>query len=267
MSNSTEWQRLVEIMERLRGEKGCPWDREQTHTSLRPCLLEEAYEVLEAIDENSPVHLREELGDLLLQVVFHAQIAEEQDEFTLGDVLSELNAKLIRRHPHVFGEKEVDGVKGVLAKWEQIKTEEKKEKPASLLDGVPSTFPALMRAEKIQTKAVQAGFDWPEITGPLAKVKEEADELVKAWRLREQEGSNVAAIRQQEEEFGDLLFSLVNLARFLKIEPELALQRTCDKFYHRFCLMEEQAAARGESLANLTLAQLDVLWEESKRQP
>ncbi|NLW57055.1 MAG: nucleoside triphosphate pyrophosphohydrolase [Firmicutes bacterium] len=266
MSSSSELQRLVEIMQRLRGENGCPWDREQTHLSLRPYLLEEAYEVLEAIEENSPAHLREELGDLLLQVVFHAQIAEEQGEFTLADVLSELNAKLIRRHPHVFGGQEVAGVKGALANWEQIKTAEKEEKPASLLDGIPNTFPALMRAEKLQRKAAGVGFDWPEIAGPLAKVKEETEELVKVWHQQEQEGPSAQTARQLEEEFGDLLFSLVNLARFLKLNPELALKRTCDKFYNRFCRMEELAAAHGESLAGLTLAQLDALWEESKQQ-
>ena len=209
MNSSTELQRLVEIMQKLRGEDGCPWDREQTHASLRPYLLEEAYEVLEAIEENSPAHLREELGDLLLQVVFHAQIAEEQGKFTLDEVLHELNAKLIRRHPHVFGGQEVDGVKEALANWEEIKTAEKEEKPASLLDGIPKTFPALLRAEKIQKKAVRVGFDWPEITGPLAKVKEEAEELVKAWRRQEEEGPNAKNKRQLEEEFGDLLFSLV----------------------------------------------------------
>jgi len=228
--------------------------------------VEEAYEVLEAIEEESPAHLREELGDLLLQVVFHAEIAEEQGEFTLADVLSELNAKLIRRHPHVFGGQEVEGVKEVLANWEAIKTAEKGEKPVSLLDGIPKTFPALLRAEKLQKKAVKVGFDWPEITGPLDKVKEETEELVKAWRRHEQEGPTVQSARQLEEEFGDLLFSLVNLARFLKVNPELALQRTCDKFYARFRRMEELAAAHGESLAGMTLAQLDALWEESKEQ-
>ena len=265
MSSGKELHRLEEIMKQLRSENGCPWDREQTHLSLRPYLLEEAYEVLEAIEEDSTEHLLEELGDLLLQVVFHAQIAAEESRFTLTDVLKELNAKLIRRHPHVFAGKEVGGVKEVLVNWEEIKAAEHEEKPACVLDGIPASLPALMRAEKMQVKAACLGFDWGEISGPLAKVKEEAEELATAWRLWRKEGQAQEQGRQIEEEFGDLLFSLVNLARFLGIRPELALNRTSDKFYQRFRRMEESAAARGESLHRLTLAQMDELWEESKK--
>lgn len=265
MSSSHEIKKLEEIMEHLRGENGCPWDREQTPISLKPCLLEEAYEVLEAIDEGSPEHLREELGDLLLQVVFHAQIAKERGQFTLADVIRELNEKMIRRHPHVFASTEVQGVKDVLKNWEEIKATEKEEIPVSALDGIPVTLPALMRAEKIQSKASHLGFDWDEISGPLEKVKEEAEELVEARTLYEQKNKDERLYCKMEEEFGDLLFSLVNLARFLDIRPEIALNRTVDKFYDRFRKMEANAAAHGEALEDLTLTQMDELWEESKR--
>ncbi len=264
MSSSHELKKLEEIMEHLRGENGCPWDREQTPISLRPYLLEEAYEVLEAIDEGSPEHLREELGDLLLQVVFHTQIAKEREQFTLVDVIRELNEKLIRRHPHVFASTEVEGVKDVLKNWEKIKAAEKEEKPISALDGIPVNLPALMRAEKIQIKASHLGFDWDEINGPLQKVKEEAEELVEARMAYEQKNKDESLYRKMEEEFGDLLFSLVNLARFLGARPEIALNRSVDKFYDRFRKMEQSAAAHGEVLADLTLTQMDELWEKSK---
>nr|WP_269206201.1 nucleoside triphosphate pyrophosphohydrolase [Capillibacterium thermochitinicola] len=253
---------MEEIMRTLRSERGCPWDRKQTHRSLRPYLLEEAYEVLEALEEESPAHLREELGDLLLQVVFHAQLAAESGHFTLADVLADLNAKLIRRHPHVFDNQEVTGAEAAVANWEAIKAREKETEPCSALSGVPTTFPALMRAEKVQAKAARVGFDWPEVRGPLAKIKEEAEELVAVW---EAGVKSEADQRRLEEEFGDLLFSLVNLARFLKIRPELALLRSTEKFVRRFRCLEERAAARGQDLSALTLEEMDQLWEEEKK--
>ncbi|HHT06771.1 MAG TPA: nucleoside triphosphate pyrophosphohydrolase [Hydrogenispora sp.] len=262
MSSGQELERLEEIMRTLRSDRGCPWDREQTHRSLRPYLLEEAYEVLEALEEESPAHLREELGDLLLQVVFHAQLAAESGLFTLADVLAELNAKLLRRHPHVFATPEETGAEAAVANWEEIKAREKAEVPCSALSGVPTTFPALMRAEKVQTKAARVGFDWSEVRGPLAKVKEEAEELVAVW---EAGVKSEADQRKLEEEFGDLLFSLVNLARFLKIRPELALLRSTDKFVRRFRYIEERAAAQGQELSTLTLEEMDQLWEEEKK--
>ena len=261
MRSGEELERLEEIMRTLRSEKGCPWDRKQTHRTLRTSLLEEAYEVLEAIEEDSPEHLREELGDLLLQIVFHAQLAAEKGRFTLADVLADLNAKLIRRHPHVFAGQEVSGVEGVITNWERIKAEEKRDERPSALSGVPTTLPALMRAEKVQAKAARVGFDWPNIKGPLAKVQEETEELVAAWEAGTKDEETQ---RQLEEEFGDLLFSLVNLARFLKIRPELALLRSTDKFVRRFRRLEEKAAAKGEKLTDLTLAEMDALWEEEK---
>lgn len=262
MSSGQELERLIEIMRTLRSDHGCPWDRKQTPRTLRPYLLEEAYEVLEALEEESPVHLREELGDLLLQVVFHAQLAEEAGEFCLKDVLADLNAKLIRRHPHVFAGLEVSGAEGVVANWEQIKAGEKGAAPPSALSGVPTTFPALMRAEKVQTKAARVGFDWPEVRGPLAKVIEEAEELVEAWEtgVKSEEDQ-----RKLEEEYGDLLFSLVNLARFLKIRPELALLRSTKKFVRRFQRLEERAIAQGQELSAMTLEEMDALWEEEKK--
>lgn len=263
LRSGQELERLEEIMRTLRSEHGCPWDRRQTHRSLRPYLLEEAYEVLEALEEESPAHLREELGDLLLQVVFHAQLAAEAGQFTLADVLADLNAKLIRRHPHVFAAQEGGGTEAAVANWEAIKAQEKGEVPSSVLAGVPTTFPALMRAEKVQAKAAQVGFDWPEVRGPLAKVKEEADELVAVW----ENGVNSAADQQRlEEEFGDLLFSLVNLARFLKIRPELALLRSTDKFVRRFRRLEERVTEQGRTLSALTLEEMDAIWEEEKKE-
>lgn len=254
-------------MERLRGEEGCPWDRKQTHTSLRPYLLEETYEVLEAIDEGSAAALREELGDLLLQVVFHAQIARENNRFSLAEVIAGINEKLIRRHPHVFAGVKVDGVSGVLKKWDQIKAEEKEEAPSSALDGIPAHFPALLRAGKMQEKASRLGFDWPDFKGPLAKISEESKEFHQAWnawRKARSEEEKEEKRREMEEEYGDILFALVNLGRFLEIQPEVALQQSTGKFYRRFRAMEEAAVRQGLDLREMTLEEMDQLWEERK---
>jgi tetrapyrrole methylase family protein/MazG family protein len=254
----------------LRGEKGCPWDKEQTHQSLRPYLIEESYEVIEAIDLNDPAKIREELGDLLLQVVFHAQLAEEAGTFTYADVVDGICEKMIRRHPHVFGEVKVDGVAGVLDNWQKIKAKEKGEQPEtkthSLLKGIPPGIPALQRAEKVQSRATKVGFDWPSIDGPLDKVREELDELLEVWRNDPEAARWTPDQRQDrlEEEFGDLLFALVNVGRFLHLHPELALNRTVDKFVRRFKQMEQLAQADGKALQEMDLQAMDKLWEQVK---
>src|SRR5690554_2428113 len=210
-------QRLLNIMEKLRSPEGCPWDREQTHQSLKRYLIEEAYEVLEAVDSDDPEMLADELGDVLLQVVFHAQIGKELGTFTIDDVIDAICNKLVRRHPHVFADTEAETVGDVIRNWEAIKkTQKQGESRTSILDGVPKEFPALMRAEKIQKKAAKVGFEWDNIDGAFAKLQEELQELSLAL-----EGSNQDHIT---DEFGDVLFALVNVARYAKVDPELALQ-------------------------------------------
>lgn len=252
-------ERLAGIMARLRGEEGCPWDREQTHQSLRPYLLEEAYEVLDALDQGDADKLREELGDLLLQVVFHAQIAAEAGSFDLALVARTIADKLVRRHPHVFGGLAVDGVAGVLANWEKIKGQEYAGERTSVLSGVPAALPALMQAQKLQAKAAKVGFDWPDLPGVLAKVEEEWRELQEARLAPDNERH--ARLR---EELGDLLFAVVNVARFFDLDAEDALRQTSAKFQRRFRHVEEAAAARGRELCGMSLAEMDELWEEAK---
>jgi len=249
---------LVEIMARLRGEGGCPWDREQTPETIKPYLIEETYEVLEAIDEQDPEKLKEELGDLMLQVVFHARMAEETGAFAIGDVLAAINDKLVRRHPHVFGDRKAETAQEVLFNWEQIKqTERRREKgQASLLDGVPREMPALLRAHRLQEKASRVGFDWKEAQEVFRKVEEELAELRAAM-----EGQ---AADRVEAELGDLLFALVNLSRFLAVNPEEALRKTIARFIARFRYIEEELARRGRSLRQATLEEMDALWAEAK---
>ena len=249
---------LVEIMARLRGEGGCPWDREQTHESIKPYLIEETYEVLEAIDEQDPAKLCEELGDLALQVVFHARMAEEAGRFTVADVLQAITEKLIRRHPHVFGAVQADTAQEVLFNWEEIKRAERTKAAgkASALDGVPRELPALLRAHRVQEKASRVGFDWKEAAEVLRKVEEELQELRDAMEQRTAE--------RMEAEFGDLLFSLVNLSRFLAVNPEEALRKTIARFIGRFRFIEEALARRGRSLKDSTLSEMDALWREAK---
>jgi tetrapyrrole methylase family protein/MazG family protein len=249
---------LVEIMARLRGENGCPWDREQTSESIKPYLVEETYEVLEAIDEQDPVKLREELGDLTLQIVFHAQMAEEAGLFTIADVLTGINDKLVRRHPHVFGDVKAETAQEVLFNWEQIKKAERQQAKgqASLLDGVPRELPALLRAHRLQDKASRVGFDWKEAREVLQKVEEEFGELRSAM-----EGQ---APEQVEAELGDLLFSLVNLSRFLAVNPEEALRKTIARFIARFRYIEEKLSRRGRSMRQASLQEMDALWAEAK---
>jgi len=258
---------LLEVMRRLRDpDTGCPWDREQTFATIAPYTIEEAYEVLDAIERGDMADLREELGDLLLQVVFHARMAEEEGHFAFPDVVRAIVEKLIFRHPHVFGSAEE---RGQVAPdfWEAAKERERAAKsgseaqedatPPSLMDDVALALPALMRAQKLQKRAARAGFDWPDATGVAGKIAEEARELAEA----------AAGMQQQavEEELGDLLFSVVNLARHLKVDPEVALRRANDKFARRFRHMEQQARQQGHDLADLSPAQQDALWQQAKQ--
>ena len=247
---------LEEIVRLLRAPGGCPWDREQTHQSLRRGMLEEAYEVVEAIDQGSPEHLKEELGDVLLQVVFHADIERDAGRFDLDDVADGICKKLIYRHPHVFGDVQVSGTGEVLSNWEELKRREKGQATnTDALEAVARSLPALWRAEKVQKKAAKAGFDWPEVSGALDKLSEELAELRAA----------VAAGTNVEEELGDLLFSAVNVARFVKTDPEEALSSACDKFIRRFRLVEQAAARSGQAMEDMDLKKLDKLWEQAKQ--
>jgi MazG family protein len=249
-------QQLRAIVARLRAPDGCPWDQEQTHASLRAGLIEEAYEVVEAINTGDDANLREELGDLLLQSVFHAQIAAEEGRFNFDDVARGIAEKLLRRHPHVFGEERCADSAEVLRKWDDLKRAEKGAQATSALDGISGGLPALIRAEKVQKKAARVGFDWSEAAPVFAKIREELIEV-------EAEVAQ-GATAKIEEEIGDLFFSVVNLARKLKVDGETALQRATDKFSTRFRQVESLARERGLSLEKLTLTELDVLWDEVK---
>lgn len=248
----------------LRSPQGCPWDREQTHRSLRPYLLEECYEVLEALDAGDPAALAEELGDLLLQIVLHTQIAVDRGEFKMEDVISHINRKLRRRHPHVFGDVQVNGVAEVALNWETIKQAEKASRnqrgplpapaqPPSALDGVPRAMPALAEALAISKKAVRVGFEWPNIEGVLAKLVEEAHEIAAA-----------ATAEEMEAEIGDLLFSAVNLARWRNVDAESALRATNARFVRRFKTLEALAAAQNQSLFDMSIEEMDALWDKAK---
>jgi nucleoside triphosphate diphosphatase len=263
MTPSRDITRLLDIMAALRTPNtGCPWDLAQNFSTIAPYTIEEAYEVTDAIARNDLTDLREELGDLLLQVVFHARMAQEQDAFDFGDVVETLCAKLIRRHPHVFGDEEShtpDSVKGI---WERIKTQERQDKTArgnavteGALAGVPVTLPALTRALKLQGKASKVGFDWNDVRAVLAKIREEADEIEAAL-----DGDATEAAG----EVGDLLFAAVNLARHLDADPEAVLRRTNQKFERRFASIESALAAKGKTPADATLAEMDALWDEAK---
>ena len=248
---------LAVLMARLRGADGCPWDKEQNHLTLRTYLLEETYEVLEALHENNPSKVCEELGDLLLQIVFHSQIAWENGDFDLNDVIRGICEKIVRRHPHVFGEVTVKDSREVNLNWEKIKAEEKGgAAPQHVLASLSRNLPALMWAAKLQKKAAAVGFDWPDFQGPLEKVREEALELQEA--LATGEAGSI------ENEAGDMLFSIVNLTRKLRIDPEAALIRTCEKFIRRFGYVEDKAAKNGNKMTDFSLAQLDIWWEEAK---
>lgn len=248
--------RLMQLMRKLRGPGGCPWDAEQTHESLKRYLLEETYEVMEAIDAGSPEMLMEELGDLLLQPVFHAVIAEENGEFSMDDVLRILCDKLIRRHPHVFADLRVNDIDQLVANWERIKKKEKGDERRSALAGIPSHLPALLRAQKVSEKAARVGFDWDHLDPVFAKVLEELKELEKTLFTGDQE--------RMEAELGDLLFAIVNLGRFLSLNPEDALRKTITRFTKRFSHIENTLHAQGKSLHDASLDEMDALWEEAK---
>lgn len=248
--------RLVEIMQRLLAPNGCPWDREQTLETLRPYVIEEAHEVVDAIDRGAPDELREELGDLLLQIVFQAELARAQGWFGPDDVVAAICEKLVRRHPHVFGDQKVSGTAEVLANWEKIKAREKEGR--GVLDGVPKALPGLLRASRMGEKAARVGFDWPDLTGARAKVDEELAELDEAVRGGDRE--------RVEHELGDVLFSLVSVARKLDVDPEAALRGTLERFAQRVRWVENQAKQNGQDLAALDEAQLDALWREAKAQ-
>lgn len=247
---------LVEIIRLLRSPGGCPWDREQTHRSIRRNLLEEAYEAAEAIDTEDADLLCEELGDVLMQVVFHARIEEETGGFDMNSVTDRICKKLIERHPHVFGSVSVSGSEEVLVNWDAIKRKEKGQATTvSAMDSVARSLPSLWRAEKIQSKAAKIGFDWPDISGALDKLKEEMEELRAA----------AGGEGDPREELGDLLFSAVNAARFLNIDPEEALNEACEKFISRFRYVEAAAEQAGRPLSSMTLSEMDLLWDEAKQ--
>jgi len=249
---------LVEIMRLLRAPEGCPWDREQTHESIRQNVLEEAYEVCEAIDAANPAMMREELGDLLLQVVFHARISEEAGGFDLTDVADGVCQKLVMRHPHIFGDAVAETSEDVLRHWDAIKKKEKGQTTASqTLESVPKTFPALMRSDKVQSRARKAGFDYTDPTQAMNDLQSELAELQQAM------ASGVAA--DIEEEMGDLLFSCVNVARMAHVDPELALTRSCDKFVTRFTETERLAAETGLDLKSASFEEMDALWKQAKK--
>lgn len=259
LAAGTSFESFAEIVAHLRAPDGCPWDKEQTHQTLRKHLLEEAYETLAAMDENNPDEMREEFGDLLLQIVLNSQIANETGEFTMNGVIKGIYDKIVRRHPHVFGDVKLDGVDGVLQNWEKLKEQERKEKgedggkKKGLLDGVSAALPALTQAQEYQDRAARVGFDWPEIEGVLDKIREEIDEIKKAQNLEE-----VTA------ELGDLFFVLVNLARWRKVDAESALRGTNQKFKKRFAYVEQGAKQQGKNLSDMTLEEMDSLWNEAK---
>ncbi len=267
-----EWfEKLVSLQRRLRAPNGCPWDREQTHATLRTYLIEEAYEVLDALESGEDAKFAEELGDLLLQVVFHSQIATEEGRFTVAEVIREIHEKMVRRHPHVFGTKRAKDAAEVLKNWERIKAQERQakngdgqeageaveSKPASLLDGVSRGLPATLEGYQLTRKAARIGFDWRDAEGILEKMREETAEVRHALRTKEQ--------RRIEEEVGDLLFAAVNLSRFLQVDPEIALKRANAKFSRRFREMEQRAAQGGRKLAGISREEMEQLWEAAKR--
>ncbi|MGH9513075.1 MAG: nucleoside triphosphate pyrophosphohydrolase [Terriglobales bacterium] len=271
------FERAVSIMARLRGPDGCPWDREQTFDSIKPYAVEETYEVLEAIDNRDWDELPGELGDLLLQVLFYSQMADEQGRFSIDDVLDRLSDKLVSRHPHVFGDVKAATSSDVLRNWDAIKQKEKEQKRLgeelnneqgrSLLDGVSKAMPALLEAHKLSSQAAKTGFDWPNIGGVFDKLQEETEELRQEVREARDESLNLEARRTRlEEELGDLFFALVNLARHLALDPESALKRTNRKFRQRFQWMERELRLTGRGLEDAPMEELESLWQEAKKQ-
>jgi len=262
---------LVALMERLRSPDGCPWDREQTYTTLGPMLIEEAYEAFEAVQdalEGRPAELRDELGDLLFQIVFYAQVASDRGDFSIADVTDTVHAKMVRRHPHVFADARADNSTEVLQSWEAIKAEEKRaagktENSSSILDGVSSKTPALMEAHQLSTKAARVGFDWQRTEDIFDKIQEELDELRAAIKIHT-ESKAEADHALMREEVGDLLFAVTNVARHLQVEPEAALKLTNRKFRRRFRHLEESLRQRNQEFATTTLEEMETLWQEAK---
>jgi MazG family protein len=266
-----QWfEKLVALQARLRAANGCPWDREQTHFSLRTYLIEEAYEVLDALESGDDTKFAEEMGDLLLQIVFHSQIASEEARFTIADVIREIHKKMVRRHPHVFGEKRAKDAAEVLKNWEGIKSEERrvkrpnvldgakqKENPESLLTGVPRGLPAALEGFQLTRRAARIGFDWDDAEGIFEKMREESAELRHALETKDQP--------RIEEEIGDLVFAAVNLARFVQVDPEIALKKANAKFASRFRAMERLARENGCELAEIPRPEMEALWETAKR--
>jgi len=261
LGEGTSFESFVEIVAHLRAPNGCPWDREQTHETLRKHLLEESYEAISAIDSGDFSDMREEFGDLLLQVILQSQIANEEGQFNVNQVVQGIYSKIVRRHPHVFGDLKLDGVDGVLANWEKLKEKERSEKGKSekkeergLLDGIPLALPALSQAQEYQDRAARVGFDWPEIDGVLDKVKEEIDEI-----------KHAESDFELASEIGDLFFALVNLARWKHVDAESALRSTNMKFKTRFGFVEQNAKKQRRNLSELTLEEMDALWNDAKR--
>lgn len=256
LGEGTSFESFAEIVAHLRAPNGCPWDREQTHETLRKHMLEESYEAISAIDSGDFVDMREEFGDLLLQVVLQAQIANEEGQFNVNEVVQGIYAKIVRRHPHVFGDVDVADVDGVLANWEKLKEKERSEKKEEkgLLDGVPLALPALSQAQEYQDRAARVGFDWPEIEGVLEKIAEEIEEVKRATDEKE-----------LADELGDLLFALVNLARWKKVDAESALRGTNMKFKKRFGYVEQGAKKQGRDLSALSLDEMEAFWQEAKK--
>ena len=256
LGEGTSFESFAEVIAHLRAPDGCPWDREQTHETLRKHLLEESYEAIAAIDSGDFADMREEFGDLLLQIVLQSQIAKEEGQFNVNQVVHGIHSKIVRRHPHVFGDVKLDGVDGVLANWEKLKEKERKDqkREKGLLDGVPAALPALSQAQEYQDRAARVGFDWPEIEGVLDKVREEIEEI-----------KHAETDFELASEIGDLFFALVNVARWKKVDSESALRGTNMKFKKRFAHVEQGAKKQGRSLSDLSLEEMDALWNEAKK--
>lgn len=250
------FQKLVDIMTLLRSNDGCPWDKVQTSESIKPYLIEETYEVIEAIDEKDPVKMKEELGDLLLQVVFHAQIAKDRGEFDINDVIDKISDKMVSRHPHVFGDAKFETPEEVTKQWQDRKREEGKLKD-SALEGVPKELPSLLRAHRLQSRAAKVGFDWAKVEDVFGKLDEELEEFKEALEKKDK--------KEMEDELGDIFFVLVNISRFVGVNAEEALRKTISKFISRFRYIEMTAADEGRQLSDMTLEEMDALWNEAKK--
>ncbi len=249
------FEELVKIIEKLRGPEGCPWDREQTRESLKPFLIEELYELLDALDEDNPEGIREELGDMLFQIVLHCQLSKEQGLFDVNDVIESIVQKMVSRHPHVFGKKNLETTEEVMTWWEEHKKKEGKNME-SVVEGIPKTLPALLKAQKIQAKASRVGFDWKKIEDVFEKLDEEIREFKHALKRKNR--------KEIEDELGDIFFVLVRISNFVGVNPEDALRKTISKFIHRFKHIEMKALEQGRRLSDMTLEEMDILWEETK---